>query len=171
MRHMLNKFPDSCTYIAVDYNPVKTMWLKKIIERSQPKCNLLFLCADFTQLPLKLDTIDVVLDISGSSNYAFDHPDFLLDRIDPFLKRNARLHGYYIVFENFVPSSKIPLPLRDGFRSKQIKAHLKNLNYLCLNDFTTAPVEKGGPLEDYFVDGELVKTYLYNGVKVIKPLG
>jgi hypothetical protein len=75
------------------------------------------------------------------------------------------------LFENFVATSKIPLHLRDGFRSNPIKAHLRDLNYVCQNDFTTEPVEKGGPLEDYFVDGEQVKTYLYSGIKTIKPLG
>ncbi|MBN2222418.1 MAG: MerR family transcriptional regulator [Vallitaleaceae bacterium] len=171
IRHVLDQFPEGSTYIAVDHNPIKSLWLKKIIERSHPKANILFLCADFTQLPLKPNTVDVLLDISGSSNYSFEHSDFLLDHIDPILKRNARLHAYYILFENFASTSKIPLSLRDGFRLQQIKAHLKALDYECLNDFTTAPVEKGGPLEDYFVDGEQVKTYLYNGVKVTKPLG
>lgn len=171
LRHMLDSFPESCTYIAVDHDPIKTLWLKKIIERSHPKCNIIFLCADFAQLPLRFDTIDVLLDISGSSNYAFEHSDFLLDLIDPYLKKNARLHAYYILFENFAPTSKIPLPLRDGFNSKRIKAHLIDLHYQCLNDYTTAPVEKGGPLEDYFVEGEKVKTYLYHGIKTQKPLG
>jgi tRNA G46 methylase TrmB len=42
LRHMLNHFPESSTYIAVDHNPVKTLWLKEIIERSHPKAILYF---------------------------------------------------------------------------------------------------------------------------------
>ncbi len=171
MRHMLDRFPVNSTYIAVDHDPIKTMWLKKIIERSHPKCKIIFLCSDFVSMPLKEGTIDVLLDISGSSNFAFDQPEFLLELVDPLLKRNVLLHGYYILFENFVSKSKIPLSLRDGFKIKQIKSHLKALDYVCTDDFLSEPVEKGGPLEDYFVEGESVRTYLYSGKKTIKPLG
>lgn len=171
MRHMLDLFPESSTYIAVDHNPIKLIWLKKIIERSHPKCTVIFLCADFTSLPLKSDSVDVLLDISGSSNYAFDHPEFLLELIDPLLKRDVKLHGYYILFDNFVSKSKVPLELRDNFKLQQIKTHLKQLEYRCDDDFTSETVEKGGPLEDYFIEGERVRTYLYSGKKVIKPLG
>ncbi len=171
MRHMLDRFPESSTYIAVDHNPVKIMWLKKIIERSQPKCKVIFVCADFIKLPLKASSVDLLLDVSGSSNYSFEHPEFLLDKIDYLLKNNVRIHGYYILFENFVSQSKIPVSLRDGFNIQHIKSHLKDLQYKCIEDFVSEPVKKGGPLEDYFVDGERVRTYLYSGVKSIKPLG
>ncbi|PKM68319.1 MAG: methyltransferase [Firmicutes bacterium HGW-Firmicutes-2] len=171
MRHMLDQFPEISTYIAVDHDPVKMMWLKKIIERSHPKCKVIFICADFTQVPLKNHSVDMLLDMSGSSNYAFEHTDFLLDKIDHLLKKNALIHGGYIVFENFVSQSKIPMTHRKGFSIRHIQSQLKALNYECLDEFISEPVDKGGPQEDYFVDGEQVRTYFYNGKKSIKPLG
>ena len=169
MRHMMDWFPENSTYIAVDHNPVKLKWLKKILERHHPKCNILFLCADFKQLPLKHRCVDALLDISGSSNYAFDHTDFLLHRVDPLLKENATLHGYYILFDNFVKHSKISLAYREGFKLNKIKSELSLLGYVCTDELLTEPVEKGGPLEDYFVEGECVRTYLYTGYKIKKP--
>lgn len=171
MRHMLEFFPESSTYIAVDHDPLKIMWLKKVIERSHPKCKVIFVCADFTKLPLKKHSVDLLLDMSGSSNYAFEHSEFLLEKIDHLLKKNAHIHGGYIVFENFVAQSKIPITYRKSFNIKYIQSYLRTLNYVCLDDFISEPVEKGGPLEDYFVDGEKVRTYLYSGKKSIKPLG
>lgn len=165
MRHMIDLFPDSSTYIAVDRNPVKLKWLKQIIERNPPKCKVLFLFGDFASLPIKEASVDMLLDISGSSNYAFEHPDFLLDGLDYLLKSSAKLHGYYILFDNFAPHSKIPPALREGFKRSSIQSHLARLGYQCEEDFLSEPVEKGGPLEDYFVDGEWVRTYLYCGVK------
>lgn len=171
MRHMLDRFPESSTYIAVDHNPVKIMWLKKIIERSHPRCKVIFVCADFKKLPLKQGSIDMLLDISGSSNYSFEHPEFLLYEVDHLLKKNARMLGYYILFDNFVAQSKVPLSLRKGFQIQHIKSHLKALQFACVDDLVSEPVDKGGPLEDYFVEGERVFTYAYSGVKSIKPLG
>lgn len=166
MRHMLALFPDSSTYIAVDHDPVKIKWLKKVIERSQAKSKVIFICADFTKLPLKTHSVDMLLDMSGSSNYAFEHTDFLLDKIDHLLKKNAHIHGGYIVFENFVAQSRIRTTHRNSFNIKYIQSYLKALNYECFDDFISEPVEKGGPLEDYFVDGEKVRTYLYSGKKI-----
>ncbi|MBV1758752.1 MAG: MerR family transcriptional regulator [Dethiosulfatibacter sp.] len=171
MRHMLDRFSDSSTYIAVDHDPVKIMWLKKIIERSHPKCKVIFICADFKQMPLRSGSVDTLLDVSGSSNYSFEHPEFLLYEINHLLKNNARILGFYILFENFVSQSKVPVSLRKGFQIQHIKSHLKDLQFICIDDYLSEPVDKGGPLEDYFVDGERVRTYLYSGVKSIKPLG
>ncbi|GAB6109514.1 MerR family transcriptional regulator [Fusibacter bizertensis] len=171
MRHMIDRFPETFTYIAVDHDPIKLRWLKKIIERSQPKCTVIFICTDFTQIPLKPSSIDMLLDISGSSNYAFDYSDFLLEKIDFLVKEDAKIHGYYIIFKNFMSQSDIPLKFRDGFKIQTVKSNLKKLNYRCLEDYETEPVEKGGPLENYFVEGEHVSSYLYNGVKIKKPLG
>ncbi|MBN2286879.1 MAG: MerR family transcriptional regulator [Tissierellales bacterium] len=165
LRHMLDRFPESCTYIAVDHNPIKMMWLKKIIERSRPRCKILFVCADFTKLPIKPCSIDVLFDISGSSNYSFTHTEFLLYEIDYLLKQKTYLLGYYILFENFVSNSKIPALFRPGFRLQQIQSHLKTLQYACMDELISEPVEKGGPLEDYFVEGERVRTYFFSGMK------
>ncbi|MDP3388304.1 MAG: MerR family transcriptional regulator [Eubacteriales bacterium] len=171
MRHMLDRFPETSTYIAVDHDPLKIMWLKKIIERSQPRCKIIFVCADFIKLPLKTGSIDILLDISGSSNYSFEHPEFLLYEIDHLLKKNTRILGYYILFENFVAQSKVPASLRKGFQIQHIKSHLKALQFACVDDFISETVDKAGPLEDYFVNGERVCTYFYSGVKSIRPLG
>lgn len=171
MRHMIECFPSTFTYIAIDHDLTKLRWLKKIIERSHPKCTILFICADFLQIPLKPKTIDVLFDISGSSNYAFDHTEFLLKKIDELVKDQAHLHAFYILFKNYVTHSKVPQTFRDGFNIHSIQSNLKELNYHCTEDFETESVEKGGPLENYFVEGEHVSTYFYSGIKVKKPLG
>lgn len=167
MRHTLDLFPQNSTYIAIDYDLVKIKWLKKIIERNHPKCNVIFICANFTQIPLKPDSVDMLLDMAGTSNYAFEYTDFLLKKIDHLVKKNAHICGGYIIFEKFVAQSKIPLLYRKNFEIQHIKAQLKALNYICMEDFTPEPVDKGGPLEDYFVDGEKVGTYYYRGKKKI----
>jgi len=171
LRHTLDRFPRSATYIAVDHDPVKILWLKKTIESSRPDCRVIFLCADFLNLPLKAGGVDLLLDISGSSNYALEHPEFLLHETDPLLKDGAHLMGHYILFDNFSASSRIPVTLRGGFRINSIRSHLKTLQFDRLDDLITEAVDQGGPLEDYFVEGERVRAYLFSGVKQIKPSG
>ncbi|HSN66357.1 MAG TPA: MerR family transcriptional regulator, partial [Fusibacter sp.] len=162
MRHFIGDFHGSNLYIAVDHNAQVLLWLKKIIERSQPKCKVLFLCADFEKLPLKPASVDLLLDISGSSNYAFDHSDkFLLDKVDHLTKPETILHAYFILFEKFSKHTKIDDVSKKWFRLDTIKEALKRLKYIKTDDYISDSVEKGGPMEDYFVPGESVYTYLY----------
>lgn len=168
MRHFIGDFQASNLYIAVDHNPQVHIWLKKIIERSQPKCNVLFICADFESLPIKPESVDLLLDISGSSNYAFDHSDrFLLDIIDPLTKQDTILHAYFILFNQFSKHTKIDESVKKWFKYETIADALKTLNYKSKDAFISDSVDKGGPMEDYFVPGESVYTYLYYGKKHI----
>ncbi len=166
MRHFIGDFHESNFYIAVDHDAQVLLWLKKVIERSQPKCKVLFLCADFENLPLKPASVDMLLDISGSSNYAFDHPDkFLLDKVDALTKPDMILHAYYILFEKFSKHTKIDDGSKKWFKLDTITEALNRLKYIKADDFISDSVEKGGPMEDYFVPGESVYTYLYYGHK------
>jgi DNA-binding transcriptional MerR regulator len=166
MRHFIGEFHESNLYIAVDHDAQVLLWLKKVIERSQPKCKVLFLCADFEKLPLKPASVDLLLDISGSSNYAFEHSDkFLLDKLDPLTKPSTILHAYYILFEKFSKHTKIDDVSKKWFKLDIITEALKRLSYLKTDDYISDSVEKGGPMEDYFVTGESVFTYLYYGQK------
>jgi DNA-binding transcriptional MerR regulator len=168
MRHFIGEFHGSNLYIAVDHDAKVLLWLKQVIERSHPKCKVLFLCADFEKLPLKPESVDLLLDISGASNYAFDHSDkFLLDTIDPLTKPDTILHAYYILFEKFSKHTKIDDGSKKWFKLDTITESLKQLKYIKTDDYISDSVEKGGPLEDYFVPGESVYTYLYYGQKQI----
>lgn len=163
MRHFIDAFPDDCLFIAVDYNLEVMRWLKAIVERNRPKCKILYLCADFAALPLKPQSIDLLLDISGSSNYAFEHTTFLLDKIDVFTKPTTTLHGYYILFENFAKHSKIQEAYRRQFKINEIESQLTALGYNRIDSMITASVEEGGPREDYFVKNEKVYSLIYHG--------
>lgn len=166
MRHFIDAFPEESIYVAVDYNLKTLRWLKHIIERTAPKCKVLYLCADFESMALKLQSIDMLLDISGSSNYAFESETFLLDKVDSFVKPGATLLGSYILFEKFSGRSKIPEPHRWQFKASVIEAHLTELGYQKQDEMTTFSVSKGGPLEDFFNETEKVYQWIYYGNKI-----
>lgn len=165
MRHFIDDFPASSVYIAVDYDLQSLKWLKSIFDRNPPKCKILYLCVDFIMLPLKSHSIDAVFDISGSSNYAFDHPVFLLDDMEAFIKKDATLHGYYILFKNFSKHSKVAMQHRPLFTWETVKGMIHKLGYKEIDHLLTEAVDQGGPLENYFVAGEKVYTAIFHGKK------
>jgi len=163
LRHFIDRFPASGLYIAVDHDLSRLKWLKKALENNRPSFRILFLCANFDNLPIKEKCVDLLLDVSGSSNYAFSSESFLLQVVEPIMKPNCVLHGYYILFQNFLHQSKVEKPYRELFKKDSIRSEIEKLGFKEISSFETEAIERGGPMEDYFVPGEKVSSFLYYG--------
>ncbi|PGZ06502.1 methyltransferase, partial [Bacillus cereus] len=70
LRNIYEELPEDCLYIAVDRDLNKLLFLKDVIERTNPKRNILFICADFLNIPIQNYSADIVIDQSGTSNYS-----------------------------------------------------------------------------------------------------
>ncbi|WP_409226822.1 MerR family transcriptional regulator [Gudongella sp. SC589] len=163
LRNVIDILPGDSLYIAVDHNPNALAWLKDSLADVIGGRNILFLCCDFKSIPLKPHAVATMIDATGSSNYAFEHEDFLLDSLMQLLADNSTLYGHYLAFENFAPNSVVPEKSRQWFRRDIIKRHLDSLGFRNLREYETAPISQGGPREDFFVKGERIFNYLYMG--------
>lgn len=166
LRTIYNELPEDCVYIAVDHDIERHLFLKNVFEKANFKKNIIFICSDFLQIPIGDHTIDVVLDCSGTSNYSFDHEEFLLDSIDRYVKKDAALIGTFLLFKNFSVESHIEDKFRKNFQLKTIKDKLKELKYNTINEKTSDYMDKGGKYESYFVEGEKIFTYIFMGKRL-----
>ncbi|MGM0396339.1 MAG: MerR family transcriptional regulator [Bacillota bacterium] len=163
LRNMIDLFTEKSLYIAVDHNPNAQRWLKKSVSDVIGNKSVLYICCDFQHIPLKPKSIDSLVDATGSSNYAFEHSDFLLDSILPLLNKDAVLHGQYLVFKNFALNTMIPEESRKWFKKDSLNKHLNSLGFQQLREYETNPISEGGPRESFFVKGEKIYNYLYIG--------
>lgn len=163
LRYMYEDIPNTSMYIAVDHDLNAHKFLKATIERTELKKNILFICTDFLDIPLKDSTIDVLLDFSGSSNYSFENTSFLLEAIDKYVKKEAELLGSYILFKNFSKDSSVNKEYRDGFNIQYIRNKLHELGYKKIYDRASELVDEGGKYESYFKNGEEVFFYIFFG--------
>ncbi len=163
LRNIYNQLPGDCVYIAVDYNLERHKFLKKLIEKAPNPKNIIFMCSDFLEIPIKEKSVDYILDISGSSNYGFEHEEFLLKSMDSYVKEDAYLLGSFITFKNFSSNSLIERKYRKNFIIKNIKQEIESLNYKLIEERTSDTADKGGRYESFFVEGEMVCSYSFLG--------
>lgn len=166
LRNMLDNLPDSAVYIAVDHDIKRHEFLKNILESTGTKKKILFICADFLEIPIKNESVDVLFDASGTSNYSFNHQEFLIERINHYMKKEALFYGSFIVFKKFAVDSHIKENHRHNFDQEHIKSSIKSLGYEIVDEKVTDDIEKGGKYEDYFVDGEKVYFYIAFGKRL-----
>ncbi len=163
LRYIYNDLPDECLYIAVDHNINTQRYLKRLMEKSGCKKNILFVCCDFLKIPIKNKVVDILLDFAGSSNYSFNNKGFLLDFTNKYVKDKSYLYGSYILFNNFSHNSVIGEAYRRNFVLRNIKDSIDQLNYRLINEKISEYIEKGGKYESYFVKGEKIFKYTYYG--------
>ncbi len=163
LRYIYNDLPEDCLYIAVDYNNQRHKFLKSILEKAGCKKNIVFICTDFLEIPIKHKSIDVLLDHVGTTNYSFKHSEFLLKLIDYYVKDEANLFGSYTIFKNFCENSLIEVNYRKNFILQNVKQSISQLKYRLIDDHVSDYIEKGSKFENYFIQGEKIFAYFYHG--------
>ncbi|WP_246141140.1 MerR family transcriptional regulator [Bacillus marasmi] len=166
LRNLYQDLPDDCLYIAVDHNLEKLRFLKGLLERTGIQRNVLFICADFLEIPIVSHSVDVLIDHTGTSNYSFENESFLLKGVDQLVKAEGHLLGSFFIFNNFGSKSKIAPEFRSNFSIRYIKEQLVDLRYELIDDKNSEILQYGGKYEDFFVKGEEVYTYSFFGKKV-----
>ncbi|WML42330.1 MerR family transcriptional regulator [Neobacillus sp. OS1-2] len=163
LRNIFKDLPEDCLYIAVDHSMEKQRFLKGLLEKTGIKRRILFICSDFLEIPIKDQSVDLIIDYTGTSNYSFHHETFLLHKVDSLVQSNGYLLGSYFAFKNFSPKSKIAAKFRDNFTVEKIKENIDMLKYKPFEERTSEYVDKGGRYEDFFVTGEEIFSYAFFG--------
>ncbi|MEQ3592192.1 methyltransferase domain-containing protein [Bacillus albus] len=163
LRNIYEELPEDCLYIAVDRDFNKLLFLKDVLASRNPKRNILFICADFLNIPIQNQSVDIVIDHSGTSNYSFEHENFLLHELNPLFKTDCYLLSLFILFKNFSSNSQITNSFRANFTLLKVTKEIQNLQFQSIDESTSNHLKRGGKYEDFFVQGEEIYTYSFFG--------
>ncbi|MGF9770543.1 methyltransferase domain-containing protein [Bacillus albus] len=163
LRNIYEELPEDCLYIAVDRDLNKLLLLKDVIERRNVKRNIIFICSDFLNIPIQNYTADIVIDQSGTSNYSFEHENFLLHKLNSLFKPDCYLLSSFILFNKFSMNSQITPRLQENFKLSKVTKEIQNLQFQSIDESTSNYLKRGGKYEDFFVQGEEIYTYSFFG--------
>lgn len=160
LRNIYDELDDEMTYFAVDHNSYSLEFLREILSRADKKKKIVFIASDFLSIPIKEHCIDYIFDIAGTSNYSFEHKEFLIDSVDKYSKEKSLLMGSYLVFDNFVSDSDIEIDRQWLFKSKNIEDSIQRLGYEIVETRSTDQIDNGGKYENFFKKGEKISALL-----------
>ncbi|GAU75821.1 MerR family transcriptional regulator [Fusibacter sp. 3D3] len=163
LRYFYDTIHSSNRYIAVDHDISRLKWLRNSLISNPTTFDLLLIACDFKKIPLHNNAVDVLLDISGSTNYAFDHPEFLLSELSQLYNKECDLIGSYLLFKNFSKNSRIEPFLRDHFKLKPVCEQISKLKFEEKLSYMSNVVTRGGKFEDFFVEGENIFSFICYG--------
>ncbi len=160
LRNIHNRLPDDSLYIAVDRSLRRLEFLKAIISGASCQKNILFICASFDAIPLKKESVDVLIDAQGSTDYNFHNSGYLCELVGPYVKSDAHLLSAYMLFEKFSTDSVIMASQRQYYLLDNIKESIKKSGYEVIDERIADSIDKGGKYDNYFVSGERVYNYI-----------
>ncbi|MCS5420904.1 MULTISPECIES: MerR family transcriptional regulator [Psychrilyobacter] len=166
LNNIYDNLSEDTTYISVDLNLDSQIFLKKRLERKGIKKKIIFICSDVEEIPIKMNSVDILVDYLTSSNFSFRNRGFLIENLEKYLKKNSALLSGYIIFEKFKKNSRIKPDFRKYLILKNIETKLFEMNYKVLSQKQLPSFFIDGELgkyEDFTVPGEIISTYLYFG--------
>lgn len=125
LRNVYESLLDNNIYIAVDHNISILKSLKEMLKRINPNKMVILICSDALDIPLKQDTIDVLIDIGGEAT----NNSSLLKHIDKYTKENSVILGSYIISNTFLKNDLIQGVDTKNFILENIKNNIKSIKY------------------------------------------
>ncbi len=135
MTNVIKEIAKSNYFIATDNSLEQLKKTKALMEKNGIGQNSIFIAAEYSDIPLKWESVDIVLDIFGTTNHVFHKGELLFNHIKPYLKSSGTLFGTYIylkpISSEFKPEYR---KFRKYFMLDAIKA---SLNDFAIEDAST----------------------------------
>lgn len=167
LNSILRELPEEALYICIDNNLELLTSTKKNIEKHYSKYNIIFICCDFLNIPIKEASIDILLDHFGTSNYNFFEEGFLINLIDGIVKPGGKWIGDYFSFKR---EAKSLLQFDEKYRKyyyiENIKKAIENSHFKTIEMKELGSTEKGGIYEKFFIEGDTLYDFVYYGEKL-----
>lgn len=161
------QLPRDTYYIVTDHNLSMTRYTKDLMESISRHKNFVFICSDLLSLPIKNESVDMVVDYLGTTNFNFYKPGFLIKLLGEKIKSQGKWIGSYFYFkQNSKSIQKYPGECRPYFYFNNIIKEFESSKFREIDSKDFGYVERAGEIfETFMVEGDKVFQWTYYGEK------
>lgn len=161
LQQYLKELRDETTYILVDYDLERILQLKRNLECYAKHEKFLFLCCDYDQLPLKKQSVDLLVDFGMVRNFEKETGKSLLTPVLPLLKEE----GSYVASSLYAEVKKSELrPEGKGYEETYLSEKMKAQGLQMVKESSLGPAYQENP-EDAFLSGKPLYQKVIHGRK------
>ncbi|KAF5059470.1 MerR HTH family regulatory protein [anaerobic digester metagenome] len=142
--------PANSTYILIDYDLDRMRQLKADLENHYDHRNFMFLCCDYKSIPIRKNSVDVIIDYQMTRVYEETEGEILQDIVLPLLKSDGIISGSYIYIDDNNRKNK----MYDKKRSEEILSRYMKI----LETSEIGPVTEHNPF------------HVFNGINVYQNI-
>ena len=147
---------ETTTYILINRDKSRLDKLKENLELNNSHERFIFICEDFDQLPIKSNSIDVMIDHWMTKDYMVENHAFLLEHVSKLLKENGLLVGAYPYVTNLNRDTYISeLKEKGYFNYDYISKKINNLGLVENSATKIGPIVEKNPSNEDLIDRRL----------------
>lgn len=130
LRDVYDKLKDSSTYIIVNDDIQRHYFIKQIIEKLEGTKNILFVCCDYSNLPIVNSCVDITLDICDHVEYKGSKTSNIL-LFNDYINRNSIFIASYLLLNKSTKSNEED---KAHFMLDSLKDEIKNQGYSIVSE-------------------------------------
>lgn len=153
---LLEHSKDIKLMILIDDDFNKLRIAKKSIETNFPGCNIICICSELYELPLKKKSVDIAIDFMATFVNGFRLDDNMYEYIIPILKERSSIIGLYLYFKDFDMLSRLKEEKRILFDGRTIPQSIEAYNYTQTSNYDEVILYEGSNINDFFIEGDKV---------------
>ena len=161
----IEQLPEEATYILINKDKTRLEKLKNNIESNNIHDRFIFICEEFDCLPIKINSIDLMIDHWMTKDYIYENNIFLLDKLSKLVKKQGLLVGIYPYLTNIDTNIYIEELKEKGYLNlKFISNKLNNLGFIEKSVKKIGPIIENKPYNKDTKDRRLYAN-IYSGRK------
>ncbi|HCJ09185.1 MAG TPA: hypothetical protein DHV96_12765 [Lachnospiraceae bacterium] len=163
----MDKLGKDNLYVITEISVNSIRHTKDRLNERYPDYNILYVACDGAELPLKENSVDVLIDDGTSWYDMFDSTDYFLDKVFPVLKKSVEVIGFYPGYSKKALSLKnIKLLYPEANTGKMnwsgMKQDIAENGFHFVSEKLMGDVSDCGTWAKYHVQGEQIHMHVYH---------
>ena len=147
---------ETTTYILINKDRSRLEKLKENLELNNSHEKFIFICENFDCLPIKSNSIDIMIDHWMTKDYMVENNKFLLDNVSKLLKKDGLLVGAYpYVNSSNTDAYIVELKEKGYFNDDYISKKFKSLGFVERSITKIGPIIEKNPYNEDIKDKRL----------------